>query len=69
MSQGRLRKGLLAGGVFVVLTSAATLAVASHRIKAEQAAFRAPAASRCYPPTLNRSATLPGTSVSVSPLM
>jgi hypothetical protein len=68
MSQVRLRKGLLAGGVFVVLGSAATLAVASHRIKAEEAAFRAPSASRCYPPTLNRSATLPGTSVSVSPL-
>jgi hypothetical protein len=68
MTQGKLRKGLVIGGILVVLGSAATLAVASHRIKAEQAAFRAPAAGRCYPSTLNRSATLPGTSVSVSPL-
>ena len=54
--------------MIVVLGSVTTLAVASQRIKAEQAAFRAPAAARCYPSTLNRSATLPGTSVSVSPL-
>jgi Arylsulfotransferase (ASST) len=64
----RLRKGLIVGAVFVVIGSATTLAVASHRIKAEQAAFRAPTAARCYPSTLNQSATLPGTPVSVSPL-
>jgi hypothetical protein len=63
-----LRKGLILGSVFVVLGSVATLAIASHRIKAEQAAFRAPTAARCYPRTLNASATLPGTHVSVSPL-
>jgi hypothetical protein len=68
MTYGKLRKGLMAGGVFVVLGSVATLAIASHRIKAEQAAFRAPTAARCYPSTFNRSATLPGTGVSVSPL-
>ncbi len=64
----RLRKGLILGSVLVVAGSAATLAIASHRIKAEQAAFRAPTAARCYPSTLNASATLPGTHVSVSPL-
>jgi hypothetical protein len=63
-----LRKGLVAGGAVVVVGSATTLAIASRRIAAEQAAFRAPGAARCYPATLNRSATLPGTSVSVSPL-
>jgi hypothetical protein len=68
MTHSRLRKGLVAGGIVVVLGSAATLAIASHRIKAEQAAFRAPAAARCYPSTFNRSATLPGTSLNVSPL-
>jgi hypothetical protein len=52
----------------VALGSAATLAVASRRIAAEQAAYRAPAAARCVPSTLNRSAVLPGTSLSVSPL-
>ncbi len=51
-----------------MLGSATTLTVASHRIEAEQAAFRAPDAARCYPSTFNGSATLPGTSVSVSPL-
>jgi len=52
----------------VLLGSVATLALASRRIAAEQAAYRAPAAARCVPSTLNRSAVLPGTSVSVSPL-
>ncbi|HEY6353648.1 MAG TPA: arylsulfotransferase family protein, partial [Burkholderiaceae bacterium] len=56
------------GGVVVALGSAATLAVASQRIQAEQAAFRTPSASRCYPSTLNAPATLAGTNVSVSPL-
>ncbi len=68
MTHSRLRKGLLAGAVFVVIASATTLAIASRRIVAEQAAFRAPTAARCYPSTLNRSATLPGTSLNVSPL-
>jgi hypothetical protein len=68
VSYARLRRGLVLGGVFVALASATTLALASHRIKAEQAAFRAPTASRCYPSRFNGSATLPGTSVSVSPL-
>ena len=48
-THGLLRKGLVAGGVIVVLGSATTLAVASHRIKAEQAAFRAPAAGALLP--------------------
>jgi Arylsulfotransferase (ASST) len=64
----RMRKGLVAGGVLVAAGSAATLAIASQRIKAEQAAFVAPAVARCEPTTLNRSATLPGTTLDVSPL-
>ncbi len=64
----RLRRGLVAGGALVALGSATTLAIASQRIKAEQAAFRAPAVGRCEPTTMNRSATLPGTTLSVSPL-
>jgi hypothetical protein len=64
----RLRKSLVLGGVFVALGSVTTLAIASHRIKAEQAAFRAPTAARCYPSTFNHSARLPGTTLAVSPL-
>lgn len=68
MRNHRLRRALLAGGVLVALGSAATLAIASRRIAAEQSAFRAPAAARCFPSTFNRSALLPGTSLSVAPL-
>ena len=64
----RLRKFLICAGALVVLSSATTLAFASKRIVAEQAAFRAPSAPRCFPSTLNRSAVLPGTSLAVSPL-
>jgi len=49
----------------VALSSATTLALASAP---ERAAYRAPAAARCVPATLNRSARLPGTSLTVSPL-
>jgi hypothetical protein len=64
----RLRRVLLAGGLFVVLFSAATLAFAARRIAAEESAYRAPSAGRCTPATLNRSAVLPGTGLAVSPL-
>ena len=64
----KLRRALLGGGVLVALSSATTLALASKRIVAEEAAFRAPAAGRCAPQTLNRSAVLAGTSLAVSPL-
>jgi Arylsulfotransferase (ASST) len=64
----RLRKALVGGGVLVALSSATTLSLASQRIAGEQAAFRAPAAERCTPTELNRSAVLPGSSLSVSPL-
>jgi hypothetical protein len=64
----RLRKALVAGGVFVVLGSVATLALASRRIAAEQSAYRAPPAARCVPSSYNQSAVLSGTSVAVSPL-
>jgi hypothetical protein len=52
----------------VTLCCAATVALASRRIMAEEAAYRAPAAARCAPSTLNRSAILPGTTLAVSPL-
>jgi len=64
----RLRSLLLGGGVLVVLASATTLALASRRISAEQAAYSAPSVGRCTPTTLNVSAVLPGTTLSVSPL-
>src|ERR1700709_2536512 len=62
------RRLLLAGSLLVLLASVTTLAIASRRIKAEQAAFRAPAAGPCYPSVLNRSAVLPGTTLAVTPL-
>jgi len=68
VTHGQLRKALLGAGALVALSSATTLSLASQRIAAEQAAFRAPAAGRCTPTTLNRSAVLPGTTLSVSPL-
>src|SRR5262249_31898945 len=52
----------------VVIASATALAFASHRIKAEESAFSLPAAGRCVPATLNRSAVLPGTNLAVTPL-
>jgi hypothetical protein len=64
----RMRRGLVLGGAAVVLGSATTLAFASHRIASEQSAFVAPSVARCEPTTLNRSATLPGTPLSVAPL-
>jgi Arylsulfotransferase (ASST) len=64
----RLRKALVVGGALVAIGSAATIAIASRRIAAEEAAFRAPAVARCFPSTFNRSAQLPGTSISVAPL-
>lgn len=51
-----------------MLACVITLLLASQRIAAEQAAFAAPAAERCVPQTLNRSAVLPGTSLAVTPL-
>ncbi len=63
-----MRRALLSGGLLVALSSATTLAIASRRIIAEQAAFRAPAAPPCTPTRLNRSALLGGTGLSVSPL-
>jgi hypothetical protein len=68
VSHSRLRKGLVAGGAVVILGSAATLAIASQRIAAEQAAYHAPATARCFPSTFNVSAQLPRTSLSVAPL-
>ena len=64
----RYRRLLLAGSLLVLLASVTTLAIASRRIKAEEAAFSAPPAARCYPSTLNRSAVLPGTTLAVTPL-
>ncbi len=64
----RQRRLLIAGSAAVVLGSAATLAVASHRISDEQAAFAAPPSGRCTPTHLNASAVLPGTSLAVTPM-
>jgi hypothetical protein len=64
----QLRKYLLAFGAIVALGSAFVLVLASQRIAAEQAAYHTPTAGRCVPSTLNASAVLPGTSLSVSPL-
>jgi hypothetical protein len=64
----RLRKVLLLGGIVVVLSSVATLALAARRIAAEQSAYSAPSAGRCAPEEIDRSALLPGTSLAVSPL-
>jgi hypothetical protein len=64
----RLRKVLVCAGLLVVCSSATTLAFASKRIVAEEAAFVAPSAPPCFPSTLNRSAVLPGSSLAVSPL-
>jgi hypothetical protein len=64
----RLRALLIGGAVVVVLASATTLALASHRIEAEQAAYSVPSAGRCTPSKLNASALLPGTGIAVSPL-
>jgi hypothetical protein len=64
----RPRSFLVGGAALVVLASATTLALASRRIDAEQAAYSVPSVGRCTPSTLNRSALLPGTGLAVSPL-
>jgi hypothetical protein len=64
----RLRSFLAGGAALVVLASATTLALASRRIHAEQAAYSVPSAGRCTPTTLNASDVLPGTGLAVSPL-
>jgi hypothetical protein len=64
----RLRRALVLGALVIALSSAGTLAFASRRIVAEEAAYRAPAVGRCEPTALNRSAVLPGTSLAVSPV-
>ena len=63
-----LRRALIYGGLIVAVACSGTLAFGAKRIVAEDAAYRAPAAPRCVPSQLNRSAVLPGTSVAVSPL-
>jgi Arylsulfotransferase (ASST) len=64
----RLRRIVVVLGLVVALGSATALALASRRIVAEQAAYHAPASARCTPTTLNRSALLRGTPLTVSPL-
>jgi hypothetical protein len=59
---------LIYSGVLVALASSGTLAFATKRIVAEDAAYRAPAGPRCVPAQLNRSAVLPGTSLAANPL-
>jgi hypothetical protein len=64
----RLRSVLLCAAAVVALASVTTLALASGRISAEQAAYSAPGAPRCTPTHLNQSAILPDTTLAVSPL-
>ncbi|HLH13986.1 MAG TPA: arylsulfotransferase family protein [Solirubrobacteraceae bacterium] len=63
-----MRSALVAACALVVLASATALALASRRITAEQAAYSTPDTGRCTPTTLNRSALLPSTPLTVSPL-
>src|SRR5882724_8847309 len=67
-SHMRLRKALLICGAVVLLSSITTLAIASHRIVAEQSAYSAPNSERCQAERINASALLPGTSVAATPL-
>jgi hypothetical protein len=67
-THGRLRRALVLGSVFVLLSSAGTLAFGGHRIASEEAAFIAPATTNCIPSSLDRTDLLPGTSLAVSPL-
>ena len=64
----RVRSLLLGGAVLVVLASATTLALASRRIAAEQAAYSAPSVGRCTPTTLNALGRAAGNELAVSPL-
>ena len=59
---------LLLGSALVLMACIATIAYGAKRIVAEQAAYHGQPAQRCFPTTLNRSATLPSTNLSVSPL-
>ncbi len=52
----------------LVLGSLTALALGARDIRADGAAYRAPTGPRCVPAELNRSAVLPGTSLTVSPL-
>jgi hypothetical protein len=63
-----LRGALLLASALVVLGSVATIAYGARRIVAEQAAYHGPPAPSCVPLTLNRSAVLPASNLSVSPL-
>ncbi len=54
--------------MLVLLSSVVTLALASRRIVAEQAAFTTPSAGRCEAGALNISALLRGSTLAVSPL-
>ncbi|MHB1808493.1 MAG: arylsulfotransferase family protein [Solirubrobacteraceae bacterium] len=63
----RLRRGLVAGVVLIVLAAGAALALAGSHIAGEQASYSA-SADRCTPETLDASDVLPGTEVAVSPM-
>ena len=62
------RRMLIGGCLLVILSSVTTLALASRRISAENAAFSVPAAGRCAPSVINRSDILSGTKIAVAPL-
>jgi hypothetical protein len=55
-------------GAVITIGTVASLAFGAKRIATENAAYKGPAAPQCAPTQLNRSALLPGTQLSVSPL-
>ena len=64
----RVHNSLLLAGALVLAGTAVAVAFGSRRIAAEQRAYSEADAPRCQQGTLNRSAALPGTSLSASPL-
>ena len=68
MSVVSLNRALVVGGLVVIVASACLIAFGGHRIAAEQAAYRLPAAGQCVPTQLNRSEIVPGTNIAAAPL-
>jgi hypothetical protein len=64
----RVRRTLVLLSVVVIVGSIAALAFGAKRIVAEKASYKTPVAPQCVPARLSRSAMLPGTHLTVSPL-
>jgi hypothetical protein len=63
-----LRRTLVLLGAVIAIGTVTSLTFGAKRIAAENAAYRGPAGPQCVPAQLNRSAMLPGTKLTVSPL-